>query len=178
MEDITKKVAERFQDKTAMSVVIRDAPPTYDWGWFSREDQRMHVQTVDPQHAPLHYKAWLEDRGTRVFKPDKDVPPKIVKELLKAVREKEEYIESIWTQFMLKNNWVSLQLESDQRHFTVTAYPNGSGKFQRRVDILYHFAGAGLLEKDDLALNERDATIKVWGHQDIQLSKILWVGDR
>ena len=178
MDDMTKKVVEGFQDKTAMSVVIRDAPPTYNWGWFSREDQRMHVQIVDPQHIRLHYKAWLEDHGERVFIPDKNIPPKIVKELLKAVREQEESVEATWVQFMIKNNWMTLQLESDQRHFVITAYPNGSGKFQRRVDILYHFAGAGLLDEKDIALDERDATIKVWGRQDIQLSKILWTGKR
>jgi hypothetical protein len=40
--ELSKKLAQDFQDRTAMSVEIRDAPPTYDWGWFSREDQRMH----------------------------------------------------------------------------------------------------------------------------------------
>jgi hypothetical protein len=178
MDDITKKVVERFQDKTAMAVVIRDAPPTYNWGWFSREDQRMHVQTVDRQHIRLHYRAWLEDRGTRIFSPDKDIPPKITKELLKAIREQEESVEMEWVHLMIQNRWLTLQLESDQRHFTLTAYPNGSGKFQRRVDILDHFAGAGLLDEKDISLDERDSTIKVWGRQDIYLPSILWVGKR
>jgi len=46
-----------------MAVIIRNVPPTYNWGWFSREDPRMHVQTVDRVHLHLNYKIWLEREG-------------------------------------------------------------------------------------------------------------------
>ena len=178
MDEITKNVVDRFQDKTAMSVEIRDAPPTYDWGWYSREDPRMHVQTVDQKHQKLHYKVWLEERGARIFKPDGSIPAPILKELLKAVRKEGGQVELDWTYFMLNNDWLSLYLEPDQRHIVVTAYPNTSGKFQRRVDALDHFPGIGPLKKEDIALCKEEGTIKFKGRLDIDLSSILWVGKR
>lgn len=116
MDDTSKKVAERFQDKTVMAVVIRDAPPTYNWGWFSREDRWIHVQTVDRQHIRLHYKARLEDRGARVFIPDKDIPPKVTKELLKAIREQEESVEMEWVHLMIQNRWLTLHPHRLPKH--------------------------------------------------------------
>jgi hypothetical protein len=40
-------------------------PLPLDRGWFSREDQRMHLQTVESaaRSAPNTAKAWLENRG-------------------------------------------------------------------------------------------------------------------
>lgn len=59
-----------------MAVIIRGKPPTYDWGWFSREDQRMHLQVVDRLHWKLHYKVWLEREGKKVFEPEPGIPAK------------------------------------------------------------------------------------------------------
>ena len=48
-----------------MPVIIRNVPPGFNWGWYSREDPCMHVQTLDGPE----YKIWLEEAGKRVFEP-------------------------------------------------------------------------------------------------------------
>src|SRR5688572_10780455 len=79
-----------------MTVLLRDIPPTYDWGWFSREDHRMHVQTVDKEHHRLHYKVWLENRGQRVIEPEPGIPAKVLKPLRAAIVRERQRLELYW----------------------------------------------------------------------------------
>src|SRR5262245_41133279 len=67
---------------TAMPNIIRDVPPGHNWGWYSREDPRMHIQSTDGLHD---YKVWLETRGQRGFEPEGKIPAKILKALQKEV---------------------------------------------------------------------------------------------
>ena len=68
MDEITKNVAARFQDKEAMATLIHNVAG-HDWGWFSREDQRMHLQTVESgaRVGPNKARVWLENKGQRIF---------------------------------------------------------------------------------------------------------------
>ena len=52
--------------RAAMAVILRDVPAGHNWGWFSREDARMHLQTLDRKHFGL-YKIWLERAGRRAL---------------------------------------------------------------------------------------------------------------
>ena len=51
-----------------MAVILPNAPKGYSWGWYSREDPRMHLQTVDSKHMN-EYKVWLENKGKLRFEP-------------------------------------------------------------------------------------------------------------
>src|SRR5215471_9965240 len=64
----------------SLAVILRDVPGGYNWGWYSREDSRMHLQTVDDVHRNL-YKVWLEKKGTRTFEPAGTIPAKVLKKL-------------------------------------------------------------------------------------------------
>ena len=67
--------------RSAMPVILRNVPAGYNWGWYSREDPRMHLQVVDDAHKGLGYRVWLEARGKRVFEPEGDIPAKVLKKL-------------------------------------------------------------------------------------------------
>jgi hypothetical protein len=70
MDDIelAKKLSRDFQDKTSMATLIHNVAG-HDWGWFSREDQRLHLQTVEggARVGPDKVRVWLENKGKRVF---------------------------------------------------------------------------------------------------------------
>jgi hypothetical protein len=65
-DEISKKVATRFIEATPL--VVEDVPPKHDWGWASREDPRMHLQSRLPENGE-NYKVWLEEKGRRTFIP-------------------------------------------------------------------------------------------------------------
>src|SRR4051812_3493036 len=89
-----KKLAE-------MPAILRNVPPGYDWGWFSREDPRMHLQTVDERHKN-DYKVWLESTGRRIVELATEVPSKVFKALQAAIASKRQTIEDHWVSFMIR----------------------------------------------------------------------------
>lgn len=122
-EDLTKKVAERYQEKTAMAVVIRNVA-RHNWGWFSREDPRMHLQTVDEDslRGPSKIKVWLEFNGKRVFElAEGQISSPDLKKLRDKVETERENIEDRWANFMYQNGWLKYQLNGST--LTLTAYP-------------------------------------------------------
>src|SRR2546421_10217825 len=122
METTKKTLAANRKARSAMAVLIRDRPPTFDWGWFSQEDPRMPLQTVDKEHRHLHYKVWLESRGRRVVQPEPGIPAKALKVLLEEIGRQRGRIEAHWASFMIKNNWLRVRLNGST--ITLYAYPN------------------------------------------------------
>jgi hypothetical protein len=140
-EDLTKKVAERYQEKTAMAVVIRNVA-RHNWGWFSREDPRMHLQTVDEDslRGPSKVKVWLESKGKRVFElAEGQISGPDLKKLRDRVETERENIEDRWANFMYQNGWLKYQLNGST--LTLTAYPGGHNSFTRTVDLGKEYPG-------------------------------------
>lgn len=77
-------------------VILRGVPTGIDWGWFSREDPRMHLQTVDSKNLN-RFKVWLEANGKRAFEAVGKVPAKTLKALETEVKKLRRHIESRWT---------------------------------------------------------------------------------
>lgn len=48
----------------------------FDWGFYSNEDPRMHVQVLNAD-AHVDYKVWLERDGARVFEPVGKIPARV-----------------------------------------------------------------------------------------------------
>ena len=71
--------------KVAPVIILRSVPTGYSWGWFAREDSRMHLQTVDKKNRN-RYKVWLEN-GMRTFEPAESIPAKILKPLEAEVNQ-------------------------------------------------------------------------------------------
>src|SRR5436190_22797593 len=93
----------------AMAVILRDVPAGHNWGWFSREDQRMHLQSLDRKNFGL-YKVWLEHRGKRAIEPVGILPAKVLKRLSAEVERKRRYIEGRWTSCMIDRGWSELHV--------------------------------------------------------------------
>ncbi len=130
----TGYVGGKRRASRGMTVILRNVPKRYNWGWYSREDPRMHLQVVDREHAPLGYKVWLEEKGTRICQPTVPIPASIFKTLEAQIQSKRELIEDRWTRFMIEKNWLSHTLSGSV--ITLTAYPAAPGsRFQRTVDL-------------------------------------------
>ena len=139
--DLIRRVANRFQ-KTAMAVVLRDVAH-HNWGWFSNEDQRMHIQTVDSdaRNGPSRIKVWLETKGQRGFNlGEGTLPGADIRKLKSKVDAERGTIEAKWIHFMIQNDWISAVLKGST--ITVTAYPKSHNKFHREIDLRLRYPGA------------------------------------
>jgi hypothetical protein len=171
------QTAER--PRLVMPVILRDIPPGYHWGWYSREDQRMHLQTVDRKHQN-EYKVWLEEHGKRVIQPVADIPAKVLKRLQAEIAKRRVAIEAEWVHLMIELGWLKLHVDGTQ--VTLTVYPNSPNQFERTLDLAEHLGPdlAAQLRPEDVALNSEFAVIEIWPDKPetrrpfIQLSPILW----
>lgn len=171
-------------DRQAMAVVLPNAPPPYNWGWFSREDQRMHLQPVSRQHLRLHYKVWLENRGRRVIEPEPGIPAKILKPLTKKITEWRKSIEAEWVAFMIANGWLTFRLDGEI--ITLTAYPKSPNRFTRVLDLavlIPNEQSRATVTPEIMNLNKEFAWLEIFtnrpeGYRITEpLAPVLWVGD-
>ena len=161
-----------------MAVVLRDVPKGHDWGWFSREDPRMHLQTVDEEHRNL-YKVWLEEQGRRVFQPDGAIPAKVLKALRTDVTKRRDSIEAKWVNFTIKQGWLTHSVKGPT--IRLTAYP-GTNRFERLIDLGQYLAPEFVprVTPRDVRLNDEYAVVEIWPERPepdrywIQLPPILW----
>jgi hypothetical protein len=176
------------QRKAAPVIILRSVPSGYDWGWYSREDSRMHVQTVDRKNE-RRYKVWLEKDGRRVFEPVGKIPAKVLKALEAEVKDMRRHVEARWVHLMIDNDWLKLNMSG--RQVTVTAYPNVPGaRFTRTFDIADYFPARydptsqiknkTPIKPEDLVLSEEMAAIEVFPQKEesrrhhLFLPTILW----
>jgi len=160
-----------------MSVVIRNVPKGHNWGWFSREDPRMHLQTVDQKHD---YKIWLEENGRRIFEPVGKIPSTVLKKIAEEVAAHRKFVETNWVRFMIKQNW--LQLHVSLPEFVLIAYPNYPHKFTRKLDLTNEINPDFLksLRPEAFELNREmgsvrlDKNVPEAGAFDIRISSLLW----
>ena len=80
--------------KAVPVIILRSVPTGFNWGWFSREDPRMHLQTVDRKHEG-RYKVWLEKNGKRIFEPEGSIPGKVLKALQAEVTQLRDEIDRL-----------------------------------------------------------------------------------
>ena len=161
----------------AMAVIIRGVPPGHKWGWFSREDQRMHLQSVDDQHD---YKVWLEENGERTFEPVGKIPATVLKALREYVSEHRLFVEDNWARLMLAKGWIDLHIALPK--LTLVAYPNTPNKFTRVIDLTTWLNPKLLatLTPDIIELNREMASLRLFTNRpeeqayDARLSSLLW----
>ena len=163
-----------------MPVILRNVPAGYDWGWFSREDPRMHLQVIDPQHQHLHYRVWLEAKGMRVFHPNDEIPAKVLKRLQPEVEFQRPSIEAKWIILMIRQQWLTCVARGPV--LTLTAYPNTPNRFVRTIDLNEYLAPefASKVKPENVRLNDEFAVVELWPDRPepdrywINLSPILW----
>ncbi len=163
--------------KPEVPVIIRNVPSGHSWGWYSREDQRMHLQSVDEQHD---YKVWLEEDGGRAFEPVGKIPSKVAKALREYVAAHRLAIEDRWVRLMLDKHWLHLHIALPK--LTLVAYPNMPAKFTREIDLTTWFDDKQLesLRSEIIDLNREMAALRLWTNRpdedtyDARLSRLLW----
>jgi hypothetical protein len=150
------RLVERY--KMAMAVQLRNVIG-YNWGWFSREDQRMHIQVVDPEfvnktHKP---KVWLEVKGKRAFiHADGDLSNAELKKLKAKVDSERGYLESKWIWLMVRQRWIKAETDLIRETITITAYPNTHNKFTRVISLREYFPGVQEWANKDLKVDFDD----------------------
>ena len=167
--------------RLAMPIILRNVPPGYDWGWYSREDPRMHLQTLDDEHRGM-YKVWLERKGKRVFEPTGKIPSKVQKAIEAEVSRFRRHIDGRWGTFMIRKNWIQLHVSLPE--VVITAYPGTPNKFSRKVNLQEWFSPETYAEirHEDVFLNRELGTLSVFKDRpedlrdDFDLALILWQG--
>ena len=160
-----------------MPAILRDVPSGHKWGWYSREDQRMHLQSVDGKYK---YKVWLELSGRRVFEPEGKIPSKTIKALREVVSSSRQFIEDNWVALMLELDWLALHIALPK--LTLVAYPNSTNKFSRVIDLTTWLNPQQLatLTPDVIELNHEMVALRLWTNRpeeqayDVRLSRLLW----
>lgn len=173
--------AKRKPKEPPMTIVLRDVPPGYNWGWFSREDQRMRLQTVDRKHQ-VEYKVWLESSGKRVFEPAGPIPAAISKKLRAEVARRRAPVEAEWVHLMLEHRWIKHEVHGTI--VTLTAYPRTAGKIERTIDLVDYLGPdwAAKVKPEDVTLNSEFSVIALFPKQPesrqpfIRIPEILWQG--
>lgn len=121
---------------SAMAVLLRQVSD-HDWGFFSREDDRLHVQTVDRGflYGPKKAKVWLENKGQRSFEVAEmgSLSPKKIGELKKSIDDNKELIESEWIARLIDTDKIRASMNGDS--VTITLYPKTHNEYTRTVDL-------------------------------------------
>ena len=178
--------------RSSSRVPTQDVPPKHDWGWASREDPRMHLQSRLPEKGE-NYKVWLEEKGRRTFIPVKrtketdkyDTMSSKIEDAIRAhVAHSREAIENRWVQIMLDKDWLSYEVY-DGTKVIITAYPTYPTKFSRTIDILTFYPAILRHVQEPLKVGlDRGAAGLAVGHEDdprrrntIPFRTILWEGE-
>jgi hypothetical protein len=164
-----------------MPVIIRDTPAGHDWGWYSREDPRLHLQTVDEQHRN-EYKVWLETRGRRTCEAATKIPGKVLKAIQGRVARNRQTIEDRWVSFMIRKGWLQAHLAASQ--VILIVYPNTPNSFERAIDLTEHLTLEEIqaLRPEDIKLSPEMASLQIWParpedqREDVRLSTVIWRG--
>jgi hypothetical protein len=181
MDKTIQAPSKRKPRKGRAMVIVRDVPPTYDWGWYSREDPRMHLQTVDKEHRDLGYKVWLERDGRRVAEPEPGMPAKVWRALQAFIVKRRGMIEAYWISQMMENRWLELQFANPV--VTLIAYPRFHHRFVRTLDLRDHIGDPETLARvtaSDVAFNKEYAMLEVFAKREIarrhhiRLESVLW----
>jgi hypothetical protein len=171
-----------------MAVILPNVPKGVNWGWYSRGDTRMHLQTTDSKKLSA-YKVWLEAEGKRDFEPTSKIPSKVLKQLENAVAENRRNIEGRWVNFMIAQEWIELHMSGTL--ITVIAYPHVPGsRFTRTVDLVEWLPGIynpesqmwpkTPVQPEEVGLNGEMAAIEIYKQKDESLRHhfflptILW----
>lgn len=120
-------------------VVLRDIPTGCNWGWFAREDQRMHIQTVNRERRGM--RVWLETDGHRTFVSDGPLKASVEQALRVAVTEHRDMIDAMWISFMITKGWLRIA-KAGGPIVALDVYPFSNSQRTVQIDILEEFPNA------------------------------------
>jgi hypothetical protein len=125
---------------SALAVHIRNVGGR-DWGWYSEDNQRCHIQTTDGRKPKIKF--WLENKGQRCFDLAAESKGKLSssqeKDLRKYLAEHQEEVEDAWAFYAVGKQWVRVGLTGHVA--TLLFYPSTHNEFRRQVDLYQEFPG-------------------------------------
>jgi len=168
-------------------IILHNVPKGHNWGWYSREDPPMHLQTVDAKNRN-NFKVWLERDSRRVFEPVA-LPAKLRTKPEAEVKARRANVEGRWVNLMIQNNWLTFAMHGSK--ITLTAYPGFPGaRFTRTLDLADYLQGiydptSQMVRRrpvtaEEVGLNDEMAALEIWPQKDeslryhISLPEILW----
>ena len=168
-KELPERMVARFHEREAMAELILNLAD-HDWGFWTREEQRFHIQTVETgaQKGPNAVKFWLERRGVRTFQlAYGDVNAAEVSE---RVRAEWDFLEAKWISLMVERGWVRAYLKDGDK-IIVQAYPDNKGAtFVRTINLREVLAGhfsphvreTTPITPKDIVINKRLNAVEIW----------------
>jgi hypothetical protein len=168
--DRAGSIDPRQRKPEAVPKLVRNTPPGFDWGFYSAEDPRMHLQTL-PAGAE-QYKVWLEEGGGRAFVPEGRVPAKVLHALRNAL-DKDPLlawkVRARWVRQMIEKDWLRLELRGHVAR--LVAYPGTHHEFTRDIDMRRHASPQRYAGTADVRLDAETAALEI----DAQRAEDEWV---
>lgn len=130
----------RLLRRFAMPTILRNVGRA-NWGFYSNEEDRMHLQTVADRRED--YKAWLEDGGRRVVE---DAYGNMPAAVLRALREdlarepERRHVERAWLQRLITMGKVTTTIDSTNGIALVDTYAGTRSAIRRRINLRRHTA--------------------------------------
>jgi hypothetical protein len=158
-----------------MPRIFEDVPEGWIWGWYSNDDQRMHLRPLRVEHRTTSNVVWLEDQeGEWIFEPACiSAPAEVLDALHVEVKKSRKFIEECWTREMLYRGW--LGIEHTEKVVTLTVYPTTRAY---RFTVLM-VGPAPAIENVDYDLDKVTLILKTSEIDvEIPIAPIIWPVDR
>jgi hypothetical protein len=130
----------------AMAIVLHRVVG-HNWGFFSQEDQRMHLQTTDTRKNDTS-KIWLESKGKRCFEEEAwELSRKDLQNLREEVEKNRYNIERRWVFLMLDKGWIKIKDFNEATQVISLQIYTDHNAFIRSVNLFEVFPGRRLNKK-------------------------------
>jgi hypothetical protein len=171
----------RRKERERVPVLARNIPRGFDWGFYSAEEPRMHLQTLPG--SPAQYKVWLEVGGQRTFAADGRVPAKVLNALRSALAQDRLAwkVRARWVRQMIEKRWLRLDLLGDVAR--LVAYPGTHHEFTREIDLRKHASPVRYASPGDVRLDAETAALVLDAQRGddewvlVDLADELWTGE-
>jgi hypothetical protein len=168
--------------KIAMPTLLENVV-RHDWGFYSREEQRMHLQTLHTKRDDS-IKVFLESRGKRVFELESgSITNKEFKELKEVVDNKRTWLEEQWLDDCLTKGWIVIEKFDYNNQIIYVSLYTGHNKIVRAVNLKKLFPWSYSegrfwgVSGGDFFLDQKNMCINVGKEADKKLNKYLNLSD-
>jgi hypothetical protein len=103
------RAVARFASKgDQATVIIRDTPAGWLWGWWLYGVPRLGLVPLRPNHRRIG-QIWLEDpAGKRCLTVAGEIPPSVLRKVQSIIAAERSRIEDFWVGHMIEKNWLAV----------------------------------------------------------------------
>lgn len=122
---------------SGMTTLLRNVA-SRNWGWYSNEEPRMHIQTLDQKSGKI--KVWLENKGERTFElAEGKISKKELADLQREVARERDYLDTRWVDFLLSQQWLEVTVANGVAKLLI--YPGTHNEYTRTLDLKKRLPG-------------------------------------